>query len=345
MAQTIKETDLNSVSPDTLVRRTRPAIAESAVDLVGNTPLVKLSRFAPNTPGILIAKLEAFNPGFSVKDRIGAAMIEDAEKLGLITPGKTTLVEPTSGNTGIALAWVAASKGYRLILTMPETMSMERRVLLRAYGAEIVLTPAANGMSGAVTKAEQLAKELPDAWIPQQFENPSNPEIHRKTTAIELWEDTDGAIDILVGGVGTGGTITGGGQVLKRLKPSIKVVAVEPVESPMISEGRAGSHKIQGLGANFIPGVLDQDNIDEVVTISSEEALATARELIKTEGILIGISGGAAAAAARKVAQREENRGKTIVVVLPDTGERYISTLLFGDLREEVSKLVASPIE
>jgi cysteine synthase A len=345
MAQTIEETDLNSITPETIVRRKRPAIAESATELVGNTPLVKLSRFAPNTPGILLGKLEAFNPGFSVKDRIGVALIEDAEKLGIITPGKTTLVEPTSGNTGIALAWVAASKGYRLILTMPETMSLERRVLLRAYGAEIVLTPAANGMSGAVTKAEQLAKELPDAWIPQQFENPSNPEIHRKTTAVELWEDTDGAIDILVGGVGTGGTITGGGQVLKRLKPSIKVIAVEPVESPLISEGRAGSHKIQGLGANFIPGVLDRDNIDEVVTISSEEAIATARELIKAEGILIGISGGAAAAAARKVAQREENRGKTIVVVLPDTGERYISTLLFGDLREEVSKLVASPLE
>ncbi|CAN5497029.1 cysteine synthase A [soil metagenome] len=345
MAQTIEQTDLNAISADTLVRRQRPAIAENATELVGNTPLIKLSRFAPNTPGILLGKLEAFNPGFSVKDRIGVALIEDAEALGLITPGKTILVEPTSGNTGIALAWVAASKGYRLILTMPETMSQERRVLLRAYGAEIVLTPAANGMAGAVTKAEQLAAELPDAWIPQQFENPSNPEIHRKTTAIELWEDTAGAIDILVGGVGTGGTITGAGQVLKKLKPSVKVVAVEPVESPLLSEGRAGSHKIQGIGANFVPGVLDRDNIDEVITISSDEAIATAREIIRTEGLLVGISCGAAAAAARKVAQREENRGKTIVVILPDTGERYISTLLFADLREEVSKLVASPLD
>jgi cysteine synthase A len=338
-------TDLSNITAETLVRRKRPAIAESAIDLVGNTPLVKLARFAPDAPGILLAKLESFNPGFSVKDRIGVAMIEDAEAQGLIEPGKTTLVEPTSGNTGIALAWVAASKGYRLILTMPETMSQERRVLLRAYGAEIVLTPAANGMSGAVTKAEQLAKEIPNSWIPQQFENPSNPEVHRKSTAIELWQDTDGAIDILVGGVGTGGTITGAGQVLKKLKPSVQVVAVEPVESPLISEGRAGSHKIQGLGANFLPGVLDKENIDEVVTISSDEAIATAREVIRTEGILIGISGGAAAAAARKIAQREENRGKTIVAVLPDTGERYISTLLFAELRDEVSKLVASPIE
>lgn len=345
MSQTITETDLNSISAASLVRRQRPAIADNATELVGNTPLIKLSRFAPNTPGILLGKLEAFNPGFSVKDRIGVALIEDAEALGLITPGKTILVEPTSGNTGIALAWVAASKGYRLILTMPETMSQERRVLLRAYGAEIVLTPAANGMAGAVTKAEQLAKELPDAWIPQQFENPSNPEIHRKTTAIELWEDTAGAIDILVGGVGTGGTITGAGQVLKRLKPSVKVVAVEPVESPLLSEGRAGSHKIQGIGANFVPGVLDLDNIDEVITVASDDAIATARELIKVEGLLIGISGGAAAAAARTLAQREENRGKTIVAILPDTGERYISTLLFADLREEVSKLVASPLD
>ncbi len=338
-------TDLSKISAETLVRRDRPAIAESAIDLVGNTPLVKLSRFAPDAPGILLGKVEAFNPGFSVKDRIGVALIEDAEARGIIEPGKTTLVEPTSGNTGIALAWVAASKGYRLILTMPETMSQERRVLLRAYGAEIVLTPAANGMAGAVTKAEQLAKEIPDAWIPQQFENPANPEIHRQTTAVELWQDTDGAIDILVGGVGTGGTITGAGQVLKKLKPSVQVVAVEPVESPLLSEGRAGSHKIQGIGANFVPGVLDTANIDEIVTITSDEAIATAREVIRTEGLLIGISGGAAAAAARQIAQREENRGKTIVAVLPDTGERYISTLLFAELRDEVSKLVASPIE
>jgi len=334
-----------TVTPDSLVRITRPAIADDATDLVGNTPLVRLARFAKDTPGTLIGKLEAFNPGFSVKDRIGVAMIEDAEAAGTITPGKTTLIEPTSGNTGIALAWVAAAKGYRLILTMPESMSQERRILLRAYGAEIVLTPAASGMAGAVAVAEKLSSEIPDSWIPQQFNNPSNPAVHRKTTAVELWEDTAGAIDILVGGVGTGGTITGAGQVLKQLKPSVKVIAVEPVESPLISEGRAGSHKIQGLGANFIPEVLDRDNIDEVVTVTSDDAIATARELIRTEGLLVGISGGAAAAAGRRVAQRPETAGKTIVVVLPDTGERYPSTLLFAELRDEVSKLVAVPIE
>jgi cysteine synthase A len=337
--------DLSTVSAETLVRQQRPKIAADATEMVGNTPLVRLARFAKNTPGTLIGKIEAFNPGFSVKDRIGKAMIEDAEQAGIITPGKTTIIEPTSGNTGIALAWVAAAKGYRLILTMPESMSLERRMLLRAFGAELVLTPAANGMSGAVAMAEKLQAETPDSWIPQQFENRSNPEVHRRTTAVEIWEDTDGQIDILVGGIGTGGTLTGAGQVLKKLKPGVQVIGVEPVESPLLTEGRAGSHKIQGIGANFVPGVLDRDLLDEVITVTSDEAMATARELMRTEGLLKGISCGAAAAAARKVAQREENRGKTIVVVLPDTGERYLSTLLFADLREEVSKMTATPLE
>ena len=274
-----------------------------------------------------------------MKDRIGVSMIEDAEAKGIISPGKTTIIEPTSGNTGIALAWVAAAKGYRLILTMPESMSLERRVLLRGYGAELVLTPAAEGMSGAVRKAEELIAATPGSWMPMQFENLANPAIHRATTAVEIWEDTDGAVDIVVGGIGTGGTLTGVGQIIKQLKPELKIVAVEPKESPILAGGQAASHKIQGIGANFIPDVLDRSLLDEIVHIDSETAMATARELMLSEGMLSGISCGAAAAAARQVANRPENQGKTIVVILPDTGERYLSTPLFADLRDEAAAM------
>jgi cysteine synthase A len=324
-----------------LVRKRRPGIADDATQLIGNTPLVRLARFAPDTPGILVGKLEAFTPGYSVKDRIGVSMIDDAERRGLIQPGVTTIVEPTSGNTGIALAWVAAARGYRLILTMPDSMSLERRVLLRGYGAELVLTPAAEGMIGAIKRAEEILAQTPNSWMPQQFENPANPEIHRQTTAVELWEDTAGKIDILVGGVGTGGTITGAGQVLKHLKPTVTVVAVEPKESPILAGGQAAPHKIQGIGANFVPAVLDRSIIDEIVHVTGDEAIVAARDLMRTEGLLLGISCGAAAAAARQVAAREENRDKLIVVVLPDTGERYLSTPLFSDLREEAAAMTA----
>jgi cysteine synthase A len=303
--------------------------------------LVELTRFAPNSPGRLLGKIEAFTPGFSVKDRIGVSMIEDAEARGIITPGKTTIIEPTSGNTGIALAWVAAAKGYRLILTMPESMSQERRVLLRCYGAELVLTPAAGGMSGAVRRAEELIAATPDSWMPMQFENLANPRIHRETTAVEIWEDTDGAVDIVVGGIGTGGTLTGVGQVIKQLKPELKIIAVEPKESPILAGGQPASHKIQGIGANFIPDVLDRSLLDEIVHIDGDTAMAAARELMRTEGLLGGFSCGAAAAAGRQVANRPENQGKTIVVILPDTGERYLSTVLFADLREEVAAMTA----
>ncbi|HLL49993.1 MAG TPA: cysteine synthase A [Thermomicrobiales bacterium] len=322
-------------------RRTRPAIANDATELIGNTPLVRLSRFAGDAPGILIGKLESFSPGFSVKDRIGVAMIEDAEAAGIILPGVTTIIEPTSGNTGIALAWVAAAKGYRLILTMPESMSLERRVLLLGYGAELVLTPASEGMSGAVRRAEQIVGGTPNAWMPQQFQNPSNPEVHRRTTAVELWEDTDGKIDILVGGIGTGGTITGAAQVLKRLKPELQVVAVEPAESPLLATGQAGPHKIQGIGANFVPDVLDRDIYDEIIHVDASTAIAAEHELMVKEGLLKGISCGAAAAAAREVARRPENEGKLIVVVLPDTGERYLSTVAFAELRDRAAAMSA----
>ena len=329
------------INLDLTPRRGRPSIAADATELIGNTPLVRLSRFAGDAPGQLVGKLESFSPGFSVKDRIGVAMIEDAEAGGIIEPGVTTIVEPTSGNTGIALAWVAAAKGYRLILTMPESMSLERRVLLLGYGAELILTPASEGMSGAVRRAEQIVAETPNAWMPQQFENAANPEIHRRTTAVEIWEDTHGAIDILVAGIGTGGTITGAGQVLKRLKPEIQVIAVEPAESPLLATGQAGPHKIQGIGANFVPDVLDREVYDEIVHVDAATAIAAQHELMLKEGLLKGISCGAAAAAAREVARRPENAGKLIVVVLPDTGERYLSTVAFSELRDRAAAMTA----
>jgi cysteine synthase A len=341
MAETVlgpdREIDL-TLTP----RRLRPGIAEDATELIGNTPLVRLSRFAENTPGSLVGKLEAFSPGFSVKDRIGVSMIEDAEARGEITPGRTVIVEPTSGNTGIALAWVAAAKGYRLILTMPESMSLERRVLLLGYGAELVLTPASEGMSGAVRRAEQIVAETADAWMPQQFQNLANPEVHRRTTAVELWEDTGGEIDILVAGIGTGGTITGAGQVLKNLKPSIQIVAVEPTESPILATGQFGPHKIQGIGANFVPEVLDREIYDEIYHVDAPTAIAAMQELMLKEGLLLGISCGAAAAAGKAIASRAENAGKLIVAILPDTGERYISTVAFAELRDSASGMSAS---
>ncbi len=330
-------------SPDQLVRLRRPAIADDATQIIGNTPMVRLGRFAGGLPATLVGKIESFSPGFSVKDRIGVAMIDDAERRGLIRSGETTIVEPTSGNTGIALAWVSAARGYKLVLTMPESMSLERRMLLLGFGAELVLTPAAEGMAGAVRRAETILAETPNAWMPQQFANPANPEVHRRTTAVEIWEDTAGEIDILVGGVGTGGTITGVGEVLKSLKPSVQVVAVEPAESPILAGGSPASHKIQGIGANFVPEILDREVIDEIVHIDSQTAMDTAREIMRTEGLLKGISCGAAAAAARQVASREENRGKLVVVVLPDTGERYLSTALFADLREQAAGMTAQP--
>jgi cysteine synthase A len=330
-----------SAGSEVAPRRHRPAIAPDATALIGNTPLVRLSRFTGETPGDLVGKLEAFTPGFSVKDRIGVSMIEDAEMKGLIAPGRTTIVEPTSGNTGIALAWVAAAKGYRLILTMPESMSLERRVVLLGYGAELVLTPAAEGMSGAVRRAEEIVAATPDAWMPQQFENAANPEIHRLTTAVELWEDTEGQIDVLIAGIGTGGTVTGAGQVLKALKPDIRIVVVEPTESPLLATGQAGPHKIQGIGANFVPGVLDRSIYDEIVHVDAPTAIEAQHELMSKEGLLLGISAGAAAAAGREVARRPESAGKLIVVVLPDAGERYLSTIAFAELREQAAAMTA----